>query len=244
MSVTQVQTSGINNDAVTVDKIADNAVGTSQIANGAVTNAKIADNAVGTSQIANDAVTVDKISDNAVGTSQIANDAVTPQKLSNPLTRETSQSASGTSVDFTGIPSWVKRITVMLNNVSFSAPTNNEYLMFRIGDSGGIETTGYGCYAIFTALSGQNAIDGLEGFLVYSTPVSVNAASGVLTLNNISGNTWVSTHEFARINNIGSPNGCRGSGSKTLSGTLNRINITTRFGTGTFISGTINILYE
>ena len=41
MSVTQVQTTGINNDAVTVDKIADNAVGTSQIANGAVTLDKI-----------------------------------------------------------------------------------------------------------------------------------------------------------------------------------------------------------
>ena len=42
----QVETAGIADDAVTVDKIADNAIDTAQIAAGAVTNSKLADNSV------------------------------------------------------------------------------------------------------------------------------------------------------------------------------------------------------
>jgi len=81
MSVTQVQTTAITNDAVTVDKIADNAVGTSQIADDAVTNAKIADNAVGTTEISANAVTATQIATGAVGTTEIANAAVTADKM-------------------------------------------------------------------------------------------------------------------------------------------------------------------
>ena len=33
-------------------------------------------------------------------------------------------STSGTSIDFTGIPSWVKRITVMFNGVSTNGTSN------------------------------------------------------------------------------------------------------------------------
>ena len=81
MSVTQVQTIGITNDAVTADKIATGAVGTTEIADDAVTTAKIADNAVGTTEIANDAVTAAKIATGAVGTTEIANAAVTADKM-------------------------------------------------------------------------------------------------------------------------------------------------------------------
>lgn len=81
MSVTQVQTTTITNDAVTVDKIADNAVGTSQIADDAVTTAKIADNAIGTTEISANAVTATQIATGAVGTTEIANEAVTSDKM-------------------------------------------------------------------------------------------------------------------------------------------------------------------
>ena len=45
-----------------------------------------------------------------------------------------------TAYDLTGIPSWAKRVTVMLNNATTSASSP---LRFQLGDSGGIETTGY-----------------------------------------------------------------------------------------------------
>ena len=54
-----------------------------------------------------------------------ADGSITPAKLSQPFTSGTAvTSTSGTAIDFTGIPSWVKRITVMLNGVSTSG-TNN-----------------------------------------------------------------------------------------------------------------------
>jgi len=66
MSVTQVQTTGIENNAVTSAKIPNGAVGTTEIANDAVTAAKIANGAVGTTEIANDAVTSDKMGSGSV----------------------------------------------------------------------------------------------------------------------------------------------------------------------------------
>jgi hypothetical protein len=47
---------------------------------------------------------------------------------------------SGTSIDFTGIPSWVRRITVMLLAVSTNGTSG---VQIQLGDSGGVETTGY-----------------------------------------------------------------------------------------------------
>ena len=57
-----------------------------------------------------------------------------------PLMRlETAKTATGTSVDFTGIPGWAKKITVMLNGVS----TNGTSIpVVRLG-SGTVQTTGY-----------------------------------------------------------------------------------------------------
>jgi hypothetical protein len=49
-------------------------------------------------------------------------------------------STSGTSIDFTGLPSWVKRITVMLDGVGTNGTSSP---ILQIGDSGGIENTGY-----------------------------------------------------------------------------------------------------
>jgi hypothetical protein len=58
------------------------AVTTDHIRNDAVTQDKIADDAVGTDQLIDDAVTQDKIADDAVGTDQLIDDAVTDAKLS------------------------------------------------------------------------------------------------------------------------------------------------------------------
>ena len=66
-----ISTALIADDAVTADKIADNAVGTAAIATDAVTATEIAANAVGASEIAA----------NAVGTSELATDSVTSAKI-------------------------------------------------------------------------------------------------------------------------------------------------------------------
>lgn len=90
------------------------------------------DGTVNTSQLASSSVTTIKIAD--------AN--VTPAKLSQPLTQGTSQaSTSGTAIDFTGIPSWVKRITVMFSGVSTNGTSVPQ---IQVG-AGSVTTSGYLC---------------------------------------------------------------------------------------------------
>lgn len=153
------------------------------------------------------------------------------------LTLATAQTATGTAVDFTGIPSWAKRITVMLNEVSTNGISP---LLVQIGDSGGIENTGY----ISTT---QYLIGGGASGSVSSTIGFVNAGgdaatviSGHMVITNLSSNLWISSNTFK-----GSTTYCYfGGGSKTLSNTLDRLRITTVNGTDTFDAGTINISYE
>lgn len=146
---------------------------------------------------------------------------------------------SGTTVDFTGIPSWVKRITLLFSGVSTSGTAQ---VIVQIGTSGGLVTTGYLGGATFN-VSGATFNANSTGFRYEPSDVSIGASSvrhGAATITNITGNTWV----FAFTNGYSGTNGTSyGGGSLTLSGTLDRLRITTT-GTDTFDAGTINILYE
>jgi hypothetical protein len=141
-------------------------------------------------------------------------------------------STSGTSIDFTSIPSWVKRITVMFNGVS----TNGTSLVLVQIGAGSVTTSGYVAY-VQSSGAGQSST---AGFVIDTTGNAAYTRSGVLSVANITGNTWVS----------GGTIGATGSfvggsvGNVSLSGTLDRIRITTVNGTDTFDAGSINILYE
>jgi len=151
----------------------------------------------------------------------------------------TSVTASSTAVDFTGIPSWVKRITVMLNGVSLSGTDN---ILVQIGDSGGIEITGYASAVAFLG-STTNGGARTDGFCITISASATNTMSGVVTIVNISGNTWLETGSM--IYESTSPTGfvMPSTGIKTLSATLDRVSVT-RTGTNTFDAGSINIFYE
>jgi len=147
-------------------------------------------------------------------------------------------STSGTSIDFTGIPSWVKRITVMFNGVSTNG--SSSYLV-QLGDSGGIETTGYLSQAN-TFNTTPSGLVSSAGYLLNNTPSAASVLNAVIPICNVSGNAWITsgvmagTATAAGVSLFG--------GSKTLSDTLDRIRITTVNGTDTFDAGTINIMYE
>jgi len=151
----------------------------------------------------------------------------------------TAVSASSTSVDFTGIPSWVKRITVMLNGVSTSG-TNQ--LLFQLGDAGGIETTGYASNALTSSTSAAvNTANSTSGFQGGSVGSSSNLFSGAVVFTALGSNAFVCQ---GSISNTGDSRFMSISGGKTLSDTLTQVRITTAGGTDTFDAGTINILYE
>jgi hypothetical protein len=142
-------------------------------------------------------------------------------------------STSGTSIDFTGIPSWVKRITVMFRGVSTSGTSN---IIVQIGDSGGIETTGYISSAIDRA---DNPGDATAGFLV-SLTAAADTLSGIVTLCHMGGNVWVASGALKGATD----DVFTSAGDKALSDVLDRVRITTVGGSNTFDAGSINILYE
>jgi len=152
------------------------------------------------------------------------------------ITLATAQTASGTSVDFTGIPSWAKRITVMFNGVSLSGSSS---ALIQIGDAGGIENTGYDSSTTATTGVTGSTLNSAIGFVV-GFGAEPSDVSGHVNLTNISSNTWIQSHVAKN-----STTACAfGGGDKTLSATLDRIRITTVNGTDTFDAGTINISYE
>jgi hypothetical protein len=146
-------------------------------------------------------------------------------------------STSGTSIDFTGIPSWVKRITVMFNGVS----TNGTSLpQVQLGDAGGIENTNYLGSASEVSTAIASALMS-TGFLLQSGGSASSILNGSINISLFNANTWSAIGVIGRSNTASST---MISGVKTLSDTLDRIRITTVNGTDTFDAGSINILFE
>ena len=157
------------------------------------------------------------------------------------ITSATAQaSTSGTSIDFTGIPSWVKRITVMLSGVSLS--TTASTVAVRIG-SGSFETTGYvGGYGFSNSAAAANAFASDQYIILANVTAVADTMHGALVITNVSGNLWVAQGSFFR-DSASTDGGFMVASSKTTSGVLDRVQVTLT-STGAFDAGTINILYE
>ena len=151
-----------------------------------------------------------------------------------PLVSGTAVTASGTAVDFTGIPAYAKRITVMFSGVS----TNGTSLIqVQIG-SGSVTTSGYTSQWSTNGASGSIT----SGFTTSYRGDTTNAIRGLMTICLISGSTYVASSVLGAAsaqNDITSA-----SGGVALSGILDRVRITTVNGTDTFDAGTINIMWE
>ena len=147
-------------------------------------------------------------------------------------------STSGTSVDITGIPSWVKRVTIMFNDVSTSGTSNP---VIRLGTAGGIDSSAnyYAMGGNINTSSVATATNYTTGFGLLSSTAS-NSIVGSFVITNISGNIWIMSGTFAQ--NTSNVNWI--TGRVPLSGVLTQLRVTTLGGTDTFDAGSINILYE
>jgi hypothetical protein len=126
----------------------------------------------------------------------------------------------------------------MFIGVSTSGTSN---ILVQLGDSGGVETTGYVSQAnTFNSAPGGTA--STAGFLMLNTTVAANSYSGVVPICNPNGNDWVTSGVL--VASTAAQGISIFGGIKTLSATLDRVRITTVNGTDTFDSGTINIIYE
>lgn len=147
-------------------------------------------------------------------------------------------STSGTAIDFTGIPSWANRVTINFAGVSTNGTSS---IIVRIGDAGGIETTGYSdTLGVIEVTAVKTFFSGGSGFTVGDMGVTSDAVSGTVTLSRLTGNAWT----LAGVLRSQSQRTAFSAGDKTLSDALDRVRITTFNGTDAFDAGTINISWE
>lgn len=145
-------------------------------------------------------------------------------------------STSGTSIDFTSIPSWVKRVTVMFSGVSGNGSSS---LLVQLGTGSTTYTTsGYAATGSYTDTA-TNLVTSTAGFPIFQNSAA-SAYSGTMVISNITGNTWVANHSGAN----GTSYSNNGGGNVALGAVLTAVRITRVNGTDTFDAGTINILYE
>jgi hypothetical protein len=150
------------------------------------------------------------------------------------IVTDTVKSATGTAVNFTGIPSWVKRVTIMFRDLSTNGTSAPIVQLGHIL----VVTSGYlgAC-----SNAGGVASNFSSGFIFAVNHTAANILHGTMTIENISGNNWVETS----IIGLSEAAGVRlGAGSTSILSTLQSIRVTTTNGSDSFDGGTINISYE
>jgi len=143
---------------------------------------------------------------------------------------------SGTSVSLTtSIPAAAKRVSLFLSGVS----TNGTSLpIVQLGDSGGIEASGYTSLGLTVDVLN---IQQTTGFGLTGSWAASDVLSGAVIFSRVNtSHTWLMTFQ-GDINNT---NFVLGTGRKTLSATLDRISITTVAGTDAFDAGSIVVAWE
>ena len=165
--------------------------------------------------------------------------AVVSSMASSVITSGTAvASTSGTSIDFTSIPTWVKRVTILFGGVSTNGTSDK---LIQLGN-GSFVTTGYvGATGYVTTSTASTSTT--TGFGLSSGGLAAETNSGFISFVNITGNTWVCSATISS-NNGNQPGMIYTNGQISLASVLDRIRITTANGTDTFDAGSINILYE
>ena len=208
-----------------------------------VANMKAIGNTSGSLGVASEVSILDEdnmVSDSATSlATQQSIKAYTDTKVAAVITRGTAvATTSGTSVDFTSIPSTVKRITVMLSGVSTNGTSP---IILQLGDAGGVETTADYLGSAGELRSTPDVDLFTTGFGLSQSPSASDLLYGIATIVNISGNVWIYSFIGGSSTVV---NNYIGGGSKTLTATLDRIRLTTSGGVNTFDAGSVNIMYE
>jgi hypothetical protein len=150
-------------------------------------------------------------------------------------------STSGTSIDFTSLPAWVKRLTVMFSGVSASG-TSDPIIVLGTGATPSYASSGYA--GIYISQAG-GAFGNLSTYFRISALGSASATMyGTATFTLLTGNTWVCNSATGNGSASAANQSSYCQGSIALSGALTAVRITTVNGTDTFDAGSVNIMYE
>jgi hypothetical protein len=240
----KIRSQGVSSTELATDAVTTTSIASSSGASNGVTyakiqhvaNMKVIGNVTGSLAAPSEVSILDEddmVSDSATAIpTQQSVKAYTESFVASRMVLETVKATtSGTTIDFTAIPSWVKRITVVLNGVSTNGSDN---LYIQLGDSDGIESTGY----VSEVSNRGGDLTSTTGFVITRGSISSSTCYGIVTICKCTGNTWISSANISISSLVNSS-----TGSKTLSATLDRIRLTGG-GTNTFDAGQVNIMYE
>jgi hypothetical protein len=167
------------------------------------------------------------------GTNTLTLQAATATSAVNTL--GTAVTASGTSIDYTGLPAWVKKITVSFQGVSSNS---SSLWLLQLGTSSGVTTSGY-LGRVRDLASTTSAFS--AGFTLLTDSSNGAILHGLIQIVTLGSNNFAMSGILARSDGA---NLYMSGGSIALGGVLDRIRLTTVNGTDVFDAGTINILYE
>lgn len=186
-------------------------------------------------------ISVGGLPNGIVDTDTLANNAVTSAKSSG-LQRRISTGptalAGNSSLTHT-VTAGVKKIEVLFQD---SSSNSNSNMKLVLGDSGGLESSGYG-YAAGFHRTGVSSREGTvtnftDSFQTYGLDATTYNIFGTWKLWNPQGNTWVSEHIF--WGDDATNHTFYGNGYKTLSGTITSVYLATL--SGVFSDGNITIV--
>lgn len=147
--------------------------------------------------------------------------------------------ASGVAVDFAGVPSWAKRISIVANGLSTNGSSPP---IIQVGAAGSPQNSGYGG-TVSALSSGVSTVALSDGFRAYTVGAASNVFNwqGDLVLLDAATNLWAFRSQVGFIGATAS-GVCQG--VVTLSGDLDIVRFTTQGGSDVFDSGTVSIMYE
>ena len=158
-----------------------------------------------------------------------------------PITTATVVSSGASNATFGSIPSWVKRITLILSEVSMT--NTSVTVSIQIGPAAGFETTGYTSSSVSAEATTLANTGSTTSHILMPSTATTNAAwaiSGHAVFTNITGNTWVGSSSI--FGTASATSWCNATSSKTLAGVLTQIRV--QVSGGTFDAGSFNIFYE
>lgn len=151
------------------------------------------------------------------------------------LQQGTAQSLSGSTVTFSGLPSWVRQVTLVVSNMSGSAGSE---ILLRVGDHLGVRTTGYKTGARYFT-TGTNAYKHTDRIGRSQFNAAADAGDMVAVFTKLDGFKW-SCQQLSFIRTINAS--WHSIGTIELDGPLTTISMS--LAAGSFDAGTANILYE
>ena len=204
-----------------------------------ITGAMVSDSTITSADVQDGSLTGADVQDASLTGADVQDGSLGRADVGESMIRLGTQQAttSGTFKEFSGIPSWARRVNLHLWFVSTNGAAN---ILVQLGTSGAPTTSGYTGHSVFSWASGVVPVSSAAGI-----PIFNNAAAyshfGQLTFTNVGGNSWVASGQFV----TGGTQGAIASGGFVeLAGVLNYLRIVTANGTDAFDAGAINITWE